>query len=248
MSDSHLALPTSLSVGDIRAMKSHSSRRVILNFHGIGPPHRHVPESERPYWISEAMFRVILEQVLVSRAAGIDVRLTFDDGNISDLTIAAPAIADVGVTASFFLLTGRVGNADYVNEIAARELIGMGMEVGLHGRDHVDWRLLDDARLRAEVVDARKDLEDLIGAKVTSVAVPFGAYSRKVMHRILREGYCAVYTSDGGYARPNSRIRSRTSVRADMGPATIEDILFNREGYSKRLRRSISMFVRQHIA
>lgn len=47
----------------------------------------------------------------VSADMRILIELTFDDGNASDLTIAAPALQARGLAASFFVCASRIGQA-----------------------------------------------------------------------------------------------------------------------------------------
>ena len=84
------------------------SRRdyTILTFHAVGVPTSDTDPAEYPYWVQPDVFRETLE-VLVGRR---DVRLTFDDGNISDASIALPALLERGLTADFFVLAGRLGD------------------------------------------------------------------------------------------------------------------------------------------
>src|SRR6056297_735130 len=115
----------------------------VLNFHGLGRIPDHVEADERPYWISVTSFEQILDEVIIRRAWGQDVRITFDDGNRTDLEIAAPYLRDRALTATFFVLTGRLKKDGYLMPLDLHSLLDMGMNIGLHGRDHVDWRLLE---------------------------------------------------------------------------------------------------------
>ena len=74
-----------------------------VSFHGIGAPGRELEPGEDPYWVDTERFLRILDEI----ATWPSVRLSFDDGNASDLRVAAPALADRGLTAQFFPLAGR---------------------------------------------------------------------------------------------------------------------------------------------
>jgi peptidoglycan/xylan/chitin deacetylase (PgdA/CDA1 family) len=217
---------------------------VGINFHGIGEPHAGVPADERPYWLGTARFARVIARIAALRDAGRDIRITFDDGNASDLLLAAPVLAQHGLTGAFFVLTGRFDDPHYLSQAQVRELLALGHEIGLHGRDHVDWRTLDDATLDAETQGARDVLAAVAGAPVTSVAIPFGAYDRRVMARLKSAGFSAIHTSDGGQAQGDAQVRPRTSLRSDMDDARIEAILAGADPPVKRLRRTVSMWRR----
>ena len=55
-------------------------------FHGIGTPRRPLEPGEERYWITADAFHAILDAI--AEAPGI--RISFDDGNASDLDIGLP--------------------------------------------------------------------------------------------------------------------------------------------------------------
>jgi peptidoglycan/xylan/chitin deacetylase (PgdA/CDA1 family) len=220
--------------------------QIILNFHGIGTPHAGVDDGERPYWISEARFAEVLDQV-DNHPARDRVYYTFDDGNRSDMEIALPALLARGRTASFFILAGRFDDPNYVTREDCRSLVQHGMAVGLHGRNHVDWRALSEADFADETVAAREEVAAASGQPVTAVGVPFGNYNRRVIARLKRQGFDPIYTSDSGSAGAGARIRNRTSLRSDMPPSRIAALLDGSEPLKPRLRRALSTFLRRNV-
>lgn len=218
-----------------------------INFHGIGTPHGRVPADEVPYWLDEPAFAGLVARIAALRSAGQDIRITFDDGNLSDLAIAAPILNAHGLKGEFFVLTGRLDDPDYLSPQGIQALLAMGHAIGLHGRDHVDWRKVDGATLIAETRDARQRLAAITGTAINSVAIPFGAYDRRVIRHLRQEGFAAIHTSDGGVANARARVRPRTSLRQDMDAATLDAILAGRSPPMKTLRRRLSMLLRQHV-
>ena len=90
---------------------------IIVNFHGIGEPDRPVPDDEKPYWISEARYESILDRIADAR----DRRrylITFDDGNMSDVTIGLPGLRRRGLTATFFVLAGMLDEHGFLESAA----------------------------------------------------------------------------------------------------------------------------------
>lgn len=217
----------------------------ILNFHGIGTPHAEVDSAERPFWISEVFFQQILDLVDIKKGAPRTI-FTFDDGNASDLMIAAASLVARKRIGKFFVLTGRFDNPHYLSLSDVRSLSNMGMEVGLHGRGHVDWRTLPLDQLKAETTGARQVLAHALGHPVSSVAIPFGAYNKRVIRHLRSCGFETIYTSDGGSARSNQQICNRTTIRADMTLVDISDILDNKVTWIRHIRRWLSTTVRRH--
>jgi len=194
---------------------------VILNVHGIGQVNRPLEPGEDRVWVTVDQF----EQVLDAVAGRPDVRLTFDDGNASDVEIALPRLIEAKIKAEFFICAGLLGRPERVNADGVRELLAAGMLVGSHGWLHRDWRQVDQTEASEEFVEAHRVLEDLIGAPVTTAAIPFGSYDRHVLYRLRRAKLRRVYTSDGGRARPDAWLQARVSLHKDLDQAWITGML-----------------------
>jgi peptidoglycan/xylan/chitin deacetylase (PgdA/CDA1 family) len=192
-------------------------RTINLTFHGIGAHERRLDHGEGDVWLSRERFESVLDAV----AGRDDVRITFDDGNASDLELALPALRRRGLTGTFFVVAGRLGAPGFVDADGVRELADAGMAIGCHGMNHRPWRKLDDAALDEELVEARARLERIVGRPVTAAACPFGSYDRRVLRALRRSGYRTVYTSDGGTATPRGWLQPRTTVRPDHGPELV---------------------------
>jgi peptidoglycan/xylan/chitin deacetylase (PgdA/CDA1 family) len=187
-----------------------SKRCINLAFHGIGEPIHELPPGEKDVWISRERFETILDQVQYRG----DVRLSFDDGNSSDVRYALPALLERGLQATFFIVAGRLDAPGYLNERDVRRLFHAGMELGSHGMRHIPWRRLDHARLRDELLASRRILEDVVGEPVLDAACPFGAYDRRALKALHGYGYRRVFTSDDGFARPDRWLQPRNTVTA----------------------------------
>jgi peptidoglycan/xylan/chitin deacetylase (PgdA/CDA1 family) len=218
---------------DSSAAGTVTDRFVInLTVHGIGPINREVDPGEGQTWVNVSQFERVLDAV-ASRA---DVRMTFDDGNASDVEIALPRLVERGITAEFFLLAGRLGERGRVDHGGLSALVDAGMAIGSHGWSHRNWRQIDDAQAREELNDAHCLLGELVGHPVSRVAIPFGSYDRRVLRRLRAAGVTRAYTSDGGRARPYVWLQARTSLRADLDSAWIKEVLDPRPSLTKQAR------------
>ncbi len=222
-----------------------AGRRIALNFHGLGAPRAGVEPGERPFWLAVGEFEGIVQRV-AARPDRERFLFTFDDGNASDL-IAAEVLARHGFAGRFYVLTGRMGHEHSLAADDLRRLRRDGMTIGLHGRDHLDWRTLDDAQFDAETIGARRELADLLGAPVDEVAVPFGAYDRRVIAHLCRQGFARILTSDRGAFRPHERIWARNTVRRDTAEQEPGHVLESDGSPITRLRRMGSRTVRRYI-
>lgn len=221
-------------------------RRVILNFHGIGTPKRALEPDEDRYWVTPEFFEKTLD--LADRLSGdVETILTFDDGNASDLEIAAPLLAHHNRRATFFVLSTRIDEPGSLSVRDLRELVAAGHRIGSHGADHVDWRGLDPAGQAREWETAREVISEAAGVAVTEAAIPFGRYRAGVLRGLQQRGYERVYSSDGGAWKPGDHPIPRTSPRADMSLTDIEGILLGPEPFKSKLRRRLAMAAKRWI-
>ena len=195
-------------------------RSINLTFHGIGEPGRALSPGESDVWVSSEQFAALLD----SAAGRDDVRITFDDGNASDLEIALPALRERGLSATFFVVAGRLDVPRFLDAEGVRELAAAGMEIGCHGMRHRAWRGLDDSALHEELVQSKALLERVVARPVTRAACPFGSYDRRVLRGLRRAGYEHVYTSDCGVTRPDEWLQVRYSVGPHDAPGILERI------------------------
>lgn len=192
-------------------------RRVGLCFHGIGTRQRELESEEAGYWVSRDQFLAILDEVADWRA----VDISFDDGNVSDLEIALPALRDRGLAGTFYALAGRLDQPGSLGAEDLRALVTAGMEVGSHGWHHVPWTGLDARSFRQETSQARSCLAEITGRPVTKAALPLGRYDRRVLRGLKAEAYERVCSSDRAMAREGGWLFPRFSVHAGDGPDSI---------------------------
>ena len=207
---------------------------VNLCFHGIGAPERDLEPDEERYWVAEEQFGELLEF-----AGRTNMRITFDDGNASDAEIALPALRRAGLSATFFVIAGRIGERGSLTPDHVRELAEAGMTVGNHGLRHRSWRSLDERALEEELVDARAAIAEAAGRSVDEASCPFGEYDRRVLAALREHGFRRVYTVDEAPAQPDAWLQARYTIRSTDSPATLERLLGVRNGPVASLRTAV---------
>lgn len=222
------------------------SQAIAINLHGIGQPQRVLEPGEAPYWISEAQYADLLQAIAASEHRA-RIHITFDDGNLSDLTIGLPGLLAHGLKADFFVLTDRLDQPGSLSRADVIALQDAGMGVGSHGAAHLDWSGLSAQALHDEITGSRDVLADLTGAPVTHAAVPFGRWNGRVLRALRAAGYDRIWTSDGGTFHKGAVLRPRTSVREDMTSQTFARIVAGRMPPLAWLRRFGGM-TRKHLS
>ncbi|MFF9273773.1 polysaccharide deacetylase family protein [Streptomyces griseosporeus] len=213
----------------------------VAMYHSVGDrtcdPYRITVTPERLerqlLWLRARGLRgVSVAELLAARARGAGhglVGLTFDDGYADFVTDALPVLRRHGCTATLFVLPGRLGGdntwdspgprkplltADGIRRAAAE-----GMEIGSHGLTHVDLTTADDLTLKAETVQSRAALADLLGRDVDGFCYPYGRVDARVVAAVRAAGYrhaCAIDPGPltGPLALPRIHIGERdTAVR-----------------------------------
>lgn len=185
------------------------NKSFYLTFHGIGQPLHKISDEEKIVWVDEKTF----SQFCRFAAENNKIKITFDDGNISDYKIAYPILQKHGLSGIFFILLGNIGKKEYLQKNHIMELSSNNMKIGLHGRNHVNWSKLNKNDLVDEIITAKKELENMIGKPVEEAACPYGQYNRNVLTVLKQADYKHVYTSDRGISSELNWLISRNSVR-----------------------------------
>ena len=221
--------------------------QLIINFHGVGEPHNGVDAEERPFWISQQELRKIFERVALLKSGAVklqrplpEILLTFDDGNLSDHTIALPELVRAKLKATFFVCMGRVGKPHYLNEANIRELQSAEMIIGNHGMHQRNLMRLSETELAIEVSQASDALSQITGKVVDEFAIPYGSYDRRVLTWLRAQPIKTIYTSDRGLTSSEMRIKSRESITESMARYVIPDVLLQDRPLGSKLWRWFS--------
>jgi peptidoglycan/xylan/chitin deacetylase (PgdA/CDA1 family) len=212
-----------------------------LTFHGVGEPPARNEYKNSGIWLSKTTFEIVLD-VIKGRK---DIKITFDDGNKSDVETALPLLLERGIKAAFFVCPGYFNRPNYLTGQDVRILSQSGMIIGSHGMRHYNWRDLKDDELMEDLRVSKEFLERETVRPVTYAACPEGSYDRRVLHFLRRTGYERVYTSDTGYSMSDARLQSRTTIRSDINPETLNQIISRHRWGSTEFIRKIKIFIKQ---
>lgn len=129
------------------------------------------------------------------------VAVCFDDG-YAHLTHYLPPLMDkYGIEPTIFVPTGYLGkpnNWDYSHIFRTerhlsgeeiRQLADRGVSFGSHGHSHCDLTALSAERVRSELADSKRILEDILGREIATISYPFGRFNQRVMEAAESAGY-----------------------------------------------------------
>ncbi|MCS6861158.1 MAG: polysaccharide deacetylase family protein [Abditibacteriales bacterium] len=202
------------------------------------------PVGDRPYCLPmsafEAQMNFLAQQdysvlPLESLAASLaahrlpkrSVVITFDDGHISNYTRAFPLLRARGWTATFFVVTNRVGQSEWLNWLQMREMQRSGMTIGSHTVSHPFLSQLSLQEIRWELEQSKKALEEGLRTPITTFAVPYGYEPAELAQVAAACGYRAVCNSRLGLvkARTNPLRLPRVTIRRGCSLATFSQLV-----------------------
>ena len=128
--------------------------------------------------------------------------LTCDDGYASLVDSAYPILADLGFTATTFLITDYVGKVNtwdvqytwnrlqHLSWPQIEQWHARGFEFASHSATHRRLTWLDDAVIEKELRGSRRTLTARLGAEAgRAIAYPFGAVDTRVLRHARNAGY-----------------------------------------------------------
>jgi peptidoglycan/xylan/chitin deacetylase (PgdA/CDA1 family) len=142
--------------------------------------------------------------------------ITFDDGHLTDVTIALPALSAANCYGTFFIATSLIGKPGYMNWNQVRELHCNGMSIGSHSTSHTNMCKLNKDLQKKELIESKKRIEDQIGYPINAFSFPFGKFNADLMELAKSSGYQFVFTSQHGLARRGSTVFPRNSLNSRM--------------------------------
>ncbi|MGH9348982.1 MAG: polysaccharide deacetylase family protein [Vicinamibacterales bacterium] len=184
-----------------------------LMYHELKRPGRPLADADPGYVryaIAQSRFEEHLARIAAAGRRGVSlgqacktgfgasgqVIITFDDGCQSDWVVGAPRLAEHGFGATFYVVSRWIGRrAGFLRGAELRALSEAGFEIGSHSATHAFLSDLDDAALRRELADSRREIEDILGRPVTHLSCPGGRAGRRVADAAREAGYESLATS-----------------------------------------------------
>ena len=131
----------------------------------------------------------LLGPVLVAPRRPDQIALTFDDGpNPAATPWLLEVLARHGVCATFFLIGSSVRREPQL----AQEIARTGHAIGNHTMTHPWLNLQSETRIRSEILDCNRALEDTLGRAVTLFRPPHGARRSAVLRTARSAGLTTV--------------------------------------------------------
>lgn len=162
-------------------------------------------------WLLEEGYKTITMADLEKNRAGKKflpdkvIVLTFDDGYASMYNFVFPALQERNMVAVFYLYPDKFGNWNSLSPAQIKEMAQAGMEIGSHSKSHADMTQITNERLKYELTESKKILEEISGLSLVSFCYPSGRFNDQVITELMEAGYTnAVTTQYGKYSLEDS--------------------------------------------
>jgi peptidoglycan/xylan/chitin deacetylase (PgdA/CDA1 family) len=170
-------------------------------------------------WLRASGYEAVRMDAVAACVRGIGpcpargVALTFDDGYMDAYTAALPILQRHGYTATFYIVSGFVGQPGYMGWEEIRALRDAGMEIGAHSVTHPDLTSLGLEDLRLQVGESGAAIAAALGQPVESFCYPAGRFSPTVAAVVAEAGFSSATTTspDGPQGDPFTLPRLRIS-------------------------------------
>ena len=143
-------------------------------------------------------------------SASHSLSITFDDGFVSNLTSAVPAMREFGAKAINYLVADRIGKSSdweaaeggearpLMDHSQIREWLSAGNWIGAHTCTHPRLSKIPRGLAREEIAASKKRLEDRFGQPMEHFVYPFGDYNDAVVEMVREAGFKTACTMDRG--------------------------------------------------
>ena len=165
--------------------------------------------------------------------------VTFDDGYLSNLTLAEPVLAEMGIKAAVFVITGSTSLPSHMSWDQLAELLATGtFTVYSHTHSHLNNAAASNDAFLADEALAWQELTEHLGdIPYRVLSYPNGDYTLATMRALAADGYdlFVIQNIPGWYTENNPygiRILSRMNVSANADMPFLVNFNRRRFGFS----------------
>jgi len=195
--------------------------------------------AEQMKWLSDNGYQSIKMTdlyVALSRRQKLPAKpviISFDDGNHDQYENALPILKKYNFSAIFYIKLNNVEKSGGMSWQELRNLLDAGMEIGSHTVNHDALTSLSTDKVKYELSESKKILEDNLKIEISSFAYPGGSYNSDIEKAVADAGYkTAVSTRRNAYQKISGDLFLLPRIHIDDEMPTFENwVLGNNASY-----------------
>jgi peptidoglycan/xylan/chitin deacetylase (PgdA/CDA1 family) len=200
-------------------------RCVVLYYHSI-------PEGQRPLFARQMDILLSLSEPLRADHGSPLVpgkrysAVTFDDAFRNNIANALPELKSRKIPATIFVAPGLLGKSWHddsaqsdadgavMSEQELKEIRSEFVQIGSHSMSHPNMTHLAPAEAKAELIESRRTLQNMLGIPINSFSFPYGSFNDDLVKWAREAGYQRVFTTlpDSALAEPAEFVSPRVRV------------------------------------
>ena len=179
---------------------------MILYYHAVYPQEKEAFARQMDYLL-RCTKPIAINKINLLKPGGRYSAVTFDDGFTCVLDNALPVLAERNIPAALFVPSGCLGqqppwleegNIDHNNvvmtEVQLKSLDKKFVLVGSHGRTHQNLLQISQDEARKEIIQSKKELEDIMKTPIETVSFPHGDFDQTHIDMAIQAGYRQAYS------------------------------------------------------
>lgn len=123
------------------------------------------------------------------------VIITFDDGSLTDFTVALPVLQQYGLKSIHFIPTDHIGTERFMSWDKVRKLKDAGVSIQSHTVTHRQLDKLPDEEIKQELLISKYKIEKEMGHVPIALALPMGNRPQLIKELLEECGYHFLFTS-----------------------------------------------------
>lgn len=124
--------------------------------------------------------------------------ITFDDGRSDGYAEAFPILQHLDLVATFYVITGRIGDSSSLSASQLRRMAVAGMEIGSHTAGHVRLTTTSLSSALQQLSGSAARIAAVTGQRPTTFTYPFGTTDPLRQDLVRQAGYALAFTEADG--------------------------------------------------